>query len=171
MGTMAIVRPDRRETQEFFSLGLAIQALPYKPDEAVKQHVANVLANFAVNAQSNTLSRNSVKPAHPEMLLELSEFPERFPFPNGELRKSDILEIATDHLILWGGFFRLHLEPEDARLYDKLGSAIFMRAGKHAKNARKVQVFRSLATTFPEWARLCSGLHQSLCNKDQGSVH
>lgn len=119
-------------------------------------YIVSVLAHYAQTSCSSTDSW--LTPT-----TDLREFFERF--VTGEVIKGDVemYQWAGSLVVLHAGFFREQAKKRhNVRWYDQIGQSYYENASRVAKTRPHQTLFSSLASSLPDWNRLCSDLNSKL---------
>ena len=150
-----LVAIDSEQAFRFFLTNLRESAATERSREDELLYVASVLAHYSQTSRSDAMSM-------PPM-ADLTEVFDNFILPAACPMDSEILEFGGSQILLFAGFFRDQMERRHSvKWYDQLGQSLYEKAGRHAKDLRKRELFDGLSETFPVWTMACRNLSRTL---------
>ena len=149
-----LLASDRRQTLEFFFLGLQEISDP-GVDRVELLYNASVLAHFA---QVSTQAVSDVPtPAN------LSDVFDAFVMNTTLLQDPVMMETAGAQCLLLAGFFEQQmLRRHQIRWYSELGATFYRRAAGQARSTQKAQLLDAIARRFEPWRQRHAQLSREL---------
>jgi hypothetical protein len=118
-------------------------------------YVTSILAHYAQTSRFDTDAR----PA----MAGLAEVFENFLLQTASLSDAELLEFGGSQVLLFAGFFRDQMQRRhNVRWYDQIGQSLYERAGQHAADVRRRELFDRLSDSFPVWTIVCRDLNRTL---------
>ncbi|OHA89383.1 MAG: hypothetical protein A3B03_00130 [Candidatus Zambryskibacteria bacterium RIFCSPLOWO2_01_FULL_42_41] len=150
-----LLKVDKKETFNFFYLGLRDRVPAEKVVDAETKYTASILASFA---QTSSCDMVDMPP-----FSSLSEIFDHFVLPGSDLRDPALLALAgAQSLFLLGIFPNQMARRYNLQWYGKLGQSFYRQAGQYAGSRQERELYNRLSNNFSIWTSAYKKLNREL---------